>query len=307
MAEIARDPMYIGTVTGQCSTLFQGIFYSDGTLSLSREGVDSKIIMVHNCRVHLPSSSETSSSNLHILVLQEGKSVLQIGFTSLEQATTWYTLFARCLTIVPKAPTHVIIRKVWLIRHGHYLNAASTLHDNEQILSEMGKQQAERVGRYYLPHLLSIEKSVTIVHSSLTRAVQTANIMMSISPSEVSCYSDDLLQEGWPGQPYANGGCHEKSGDEESVRLEKAFHKWIVGNEDEEKNRIIVCHANIIRYFLCKSIGVDAAGHWGHLEVYHTGVSRVEVYSSGMTRVISMNETGHLPENLQTSTEDHLV
>ena len=94
--------------------------------------------------------------------------------------------------------------------------------------------------------------------------------------------------------------------------MEKAFQWFFDDSTDaqEENNEesycILVCHANLIRFFLCRALGVNPATTWGHFEVNHCGVTRIDVCANRPIKVVAVNETGHLPQSLITSSEDHL-
>lgn len=232
----------------------------------------------------------------------------------------------------PPKTKHVI-----LVRHGHYINAhARGAPDSQQVLSQMGRQQAEFTGTY-LEQLYArapTRHDITVFHSDMTRAVETAHaIGKDVGHCVLSATS--LLREGWPGRPYSNltpmsellPGAGGKAELErlDAERMELAFQTFFTQSsassrgrsgddggdddcEDEEQfsYQVVVCHANLIRFFLCRAMGVPPTGHWGHLEINHCGVSRVDVSEHRPLKILSVNETGHLPPSLITSSEDHL-
>uniref|UniRef100_K3WI23 Serine/threonine-protein phosphatase PGAM5, mitochondrial n=1 Tax=Globisporangium ultimum (strain ATCC 200006 / CBS 805.95 / DAOM BR144) TaxID=431595 RepID=K3WI23_GLOUD len=210
-----------------------------------------------------------------------------------------------------------------LVRHGHYINAhARYVSDSDQVLSQMGRQQAEFTGKY-LEQLYSrspTRHDMTIYHSDMTRAVETAT---SISKDFGNCTltSTRLLREGWPGRPYSShqaaSSQHEATNPEmdriDAERMELAFQTIFTPKSADEEDddeaysyQVIVCHANLIRFFLCRAMGIDPVGRWGHFEINHCGVTRIDVCENRPLKIISVNETGHLPHSLITSSEDHL-
>ncbi|KAG1711884.1 hypothetical protein DVH05_009124 [Phytophthora capsici] len=221
----------------------------------------------------------------------------------------------------PPRTKHII-----LVRHGHYINAhVPQASDSEQVLSQMGRQQAEMVGKCLgMAHnRIPTRHDTTIHHSDMTRAVETAGIIAT-NFGEVSLNSSPLLREGWPGTPYSTdpsvggarsngsfGGIEERSR-MDLERMEKAFNWFFLSSgeaqdeDDEESYCVLVCHANLIRFFLCRALGIDAANTWGHFEINHCGVTRIDVCANRPIKVIAVNETGHLPQSLITSSEDHL-
>ncbi|KAL4155126.1 hypothetical protein PRNP1_007239 [Phytophthora ramorum] len=217
-----------------------------------------------------------------------------------------------------------------LVRHGHYINAhVPQASDTQQVLSQMGRQQAELTGKHLgMAHnRVPTRHDVAIYHSDMTRAVETATII-SGNFSEVVLKPSPLLREGWPGTPYSTdfpvGGAAaarnnsaldamEERSRADVERMEKAFN-WFFsasGKPQEEEGEeesycILVCHANLIRFFLCRALGVSPSSTWGHFEINHCGVTRIDVCVNRPIKVIAVNETGHLPQSLITSSEDHL-
>ncbi|KAL3674356.1 hypothetical protein V7S43_000312 [Phytophthora oleae] len=221
----------------------------------------------------------------------------------------------------PPRTKHII-----LVRHGHYINAhVPQVSDSEQVLSQMGRQQAELAGKCLgMAHnRIPTRHDITIYHSDMTRAVETAAIIAT-NFGEVSLNPSALLREGWPGTPYSTdssvGGARSNSafgGMEERSRMDvermqKAFNWFFLSSgeaqdeDDEESYCVLVCHANLIRFFLCRALGIDAANTWGHFEINHCGVTRIDVCANRPIKVTAVNETGHLPQSLITSSEDHL-
>ena len=93
-----------------------------------------------------------------------------------------------------------------LERHGHYVNAyVSRASDTQQVLSQMGRQQAELTGKHLRAahNRVPTRHDVSIYHSDMTRAVETAGIIAS-DFGEVALSPSSLLREGWPGKPYSS-------------------------------------------------------------------------------------------------------
>ncbi|KAG6615181.1 putative phosphoglycerate mutase [Phytophthora cinnamomi] len=222
------------------------------------------------------------------------------------------------------------IKHFILVRHGHYINAhVPQASDSEQVLSQMGRQQAEFAGKCLgMAHnRIPTRHDVTIYHSDMTRAVETAGIIANHF-GEVSLNASPMLREGWPGTPYStdfpvggaaaaarNNSAFDTMQERSRVdveRMGKAFNWFFTDSgdaheeSDEESYCVLVCHANLIRFFLCRALGVDPANTWGHFEINHCGITRIDVCANRPLKVIAVNETGHLPQSLITSSEDHL-
>ncbi|DBA03571.1 TPA: hypothetical protein N0F65_011472, partial [Lagenidium giganteum] len=210
---------------------------------------------------------------------------------------------------IPPKTVHIV-----LVRHGHYINAHERhVSDAEQVLSQMGRQQAGCTAKY-LEQLYSrspTRRDITIYHSDMTRAVETATVIgEDFGACKLS--STPLLREGWPGQPFASTSNKPMAKSSYTSELEKrdlqrmesAFNTFFAPNdeEDDDRLRVLVCHANLIRYFICRAMGMSPVGMWGHFEINHCGVTRIDICEDRPVKVISINETGHLPHSLITIT-----
>lgn len=60
-------------------------------------------------------------------------------------------------------------------------------------------------------------------------------------------------------------------------------------------------HGNIIRYLICKTLGVDTLA-WRSMDIQQCGICVVEIRSKGTNRkmVLSHNDVGHIPKNQRT-------
>jgi serine/threonine-protein phosphatase PGAM5 len=66
-----------------------------------------------------------------------------------------------------------------------------------------------------------------------------------------------------------------------------------------ERHELLVCHGNVIRYLVTKSLGVDTKA-WLEMSVGHASLTVVRVEADGTFKVISVGDVGHIPPNLQT-------
>ncbi|KDO30926.1 hypothetical protein SPRG_04829 [Saprolegnia parasitica CBS 223.65] len=214
---------------------------------------------------------------------------------------------------VPPKMLHLI-----LIRHGHYVHA-HTKHarDSEKVLSHIGRQQAELVGQQLQAMSAPSRDDLLILHSDMRRAMETATIIGDFFPDcALSC--TPLLREGWPGNPSpTDANANVLSPKEQAIeddRLDAAYRALISTDVLDEAAslegphgcRVVVCHANLIRYFLCRALGISPVGVWGQFEINHCSITRLDIGSNGTCKVLSVNECGHLPTSLRTSSEDHL-
>ncbi|KAF0694089.1 Aste57867_15009 [Aphanomyces stellatus] len=225
---------------------------------------------------------------------------------------------------LPSVPPARVLHLV-LVRHGHYVNAhTKNAVDSDQVLSPIGRRQAALTGQH-LQQLYATAPSrdaLVLRHSDMERAVETATIIAACFPDTCDRVVTPLLREGWPGAPLPP---HDSASDHaaaaaveqasEDARLVRAFDQTFAVDDDDGGDaphhvdhafRMVVCHANVIRYFLCRAMGISAVGVWGHFEINHCGITRIAVTSGGACKILAVNECGHLPPSLRTSSEDHL-
>ncbi|GMF66070.1 unnamed protein product [Phytophthora lilii] len=177
-----------------------------------------------------------------------------------------------------------------------------------------------------------------VYHSGVRRAVETAERIGDAFPSgSLQLRENKLFREAWPGNPLPNGNRQQLAREKldnmvaDCARLKMAYRTTFrhlipqdleieerqLSEEDkkfyantfgvrstqtraQDRFRVIVCHANIIRWFVCKSLGVDPDGTWGRMRYNHCGVTAMEVDSVGNVQLTYMNQTGHLETNQLT-------
>ena len=164
-----------------------------------------------------------------------------------------------------------------LVRHGQYNLAGQT--DQENYLTELGRQQADVTGQRlallyarYLRRTDEAGQEVTdrnnfrLVKSTMTRATETANIILKHLPEDTQHSSCDLIREGPPCVPeppapaswITSLGAHEFY--QEGARIEAAYRRYFHRAEPEQENTsvdVLVCHGNVIRYFVCRALQLD--------------------------------------------------
>lgn len=63
---------------------------------------------------------------------------------------------------------------------------------------------------------------------------------------------------------------------------------------------IIVAHGNIIRFWVCKALGLPAAS-WLRFSVYNCSLTWLEVHHDGAMTLRMLGDVGHLPVQMATS------
>ncbi|NP_001291139.1 phosphoglycerate mutase family member 5 [Esox lucius] len=194
----------------------------------------------------------------------------------------------------PKATRHI-----FLIRHSQY-NLNGTM-DKERILTPLGREQAEYTGQRLAA--LGLKYDV-MVHSTMTRATETANIISKHLPDveKVSC---DLLREGSPVEPVPSISWKPDCAyHEDGARIEAAFRRYIHradAKQTEDSYEIIVCHANVIRYFVCRALQFPPEG-WLRLGLNNGSITWLTIRPSGRVGLRMMGDSGFMPPDKLTRT-----
>lgn len=196
----------------------------------------------------------------------------------------------------PKATRHIL-----LIRHSQYNLSGNG--DTERILTPLGREQAELTGQRLAA--LGLKYDV-LIHSSMTRATETAHIISKHIPG-VELVSCDLLREGAPIEPVPPV-THWKPDavqyHEDGARIEAAFRRYIHRADPKQKEdsyEIIVCHANVIRYFVCRALQFPPEG-WLRMGLNNGSITWLTIRPSGRVALRTLGDAGFMPPDKLTRT-----
>jgi len=82
-------------------------------------------------------------------------------------------------------------------------------------------------------------------------------------------------------------------------RLDRLFDQLFISSRARETHEIIVCHGNVIRYFVTRALGIDANG-WVNMRCSQASVTRIVVSSDTPRFVLeALNDLSHLPAHLR--------
>ncbi|XP_032371002.1 serine/threonine-protein phosphatase PGAM5, mitochondrial isoform X2 [Etheostoma spectabile] len=193
-------------------------------------------------------------------------------------------------------------RNILLIRHSQYILSGNS--DKERILTPLGREQAEFTGKRLAA--LGLKYDV-LVHSSMARATETANIISKhLSGLGVELVSCDLLREGAPIEPVPPV-THWKPDavyHEDGARIEAAFRRYIHradAKQKEDSYEIIVCHANVIRYFVCRALQFPPEG-WLRMGLNNGSITWLTIRPSGRVALRTLGDAGFMPPDKLTRT-----
>ena len=127
---------------------------------------------------------------------------------------------------------------IMLVRHGDY-QQWEYKEDNKK-LTPSGKLQAKEAGEA-LNRMKDLPPFRQILTSPMIRALESANIILELLPN-VTVTSDYELQEGNPD--------HLPTRD----RFDRVYANYFVPGQETTSTTLLICHANLIRYLLCRYV-----------------------------------------------------
>ncbi|KAK1806937.1 hypothetical protein P4O66_005420 [Electrophorus voltai] len=186
-------------------------------------------------------------------------------------------------------------RHIFLIRHSQYnLNGN---RDQEKTLTPLGREQAELTGQRLAA--LGLQYDV-LIHSSMARATETANIISRYLPGE----NRTVVTTQLPSELLTQTSTITNQYHEDGARIEAAFRRYIHRAEPKQKEdsyEIIVCHANVIRYFVCRALQFPPEG-WLRLGLNNGSITWLTIRPSGRVALRALGDSGFMPPDKVTRT-----
>jgi serine/threonine-protein phosphatase PGAM5 len=176
-----------------------------------------------------------------------------------------------------------------LVRHGQYAP------EDGGKLTELGREQALLTGQWIFAHLDGVRVHA-VWSSTLARARETAEIIArNVTRSKVRTVA--VLREGM----YSKVKGYDVPASEREEDRERADAAWsrFFRTSRADRLELLVCHGNLIRYLVCRALDVSVL-RWTRMNSSHCGMTRILVRDTGAVRVVSYNETAHLPPKLVT-------
>jgi serine/threonine-protein phosphatase PGAM5 len=192
-----------------------------------------------------------------------------------------------------QAPTGGV-RYLLFVRHGIY-DYDSTADDRTgNALNPLGREQARAVGERLRG--LGVAR-LRLLTSDFTRARETADTIGRVVG--LPAVRDTLLRECTPTQtpPATAPGAAEEAVACDSS-LARAWARYVVPAE-QDAHDVLVCHGNVIRWFVARALGLDAR-RWRGMDIGNASVTVIAVRPDGTTRLVAYSDVGHLAPRSQT-------
>jgi serine/threonine-protein phosphatase PGAM5 len=204
-------------------------------------------------------------------------------------------------TSAPAAPQPVTTppgtRTLYLIRHGLYDEDDPREEAVGKGLTEDGRTQARMTGARLAALGIPFD---TLWTSPFTRARETAAIIAQSLAGLTPRLAPDLAEctpTTWRNDIMAD----LEAGEAEAcvAQLERAFARFFVPSAAGDRNELLVCHGNVIRWLWCRALGVDTAA-WLGMAIANCSITVIQVKPDGASKLYLFGDASHLPVELQT-------
>lgn len=191
------------------------------------------------------------------------------------------------------------VRTVYLIRHGDYDSEDEADPFTGKELVPLGVAQARLVGSRLRG--MPVEFA-SLWSSTMTRARQTALVIGEEFP-DLEIQTSSLIGECTPPTWRRDVMEDETAADLAACtqQLEEAFPIFFAPSPEADRHDIVVCHGNVIRYFVTKALKVDTEA-WLGMSIANCSLTVITVEADGAMKVLSFSDSGHIPPNLTTRT-----
>jgi serine/threonine-protein phosphatase PGAM5 len=187
------------------------------------------------------------------------------------------------------------VRTIYLVRHGSYAPDPKINSEVGPPLTALGIVQSRLAGARLRAMPVVFD---SISSSTMTRARETAAAIREQLP-KAAAGSSALLSECTPPAFIELRGETEAMQAACRQRLDQAFAKYATPAVGADKHDVLVCHGNVIRYFVTKALGVDPRA-WMGMSVQHASITLIQVGPNGAFRVMAVGDAGHVPPSLQS-------
>nr|CAB3264803.1 serine/threonine-protein phosphatase PGAM5, mitochondrial-like [Phallusia mammillata] len=222
---------------------------------------------------------------------------LKTAHAAVSEASKWDNDWDKRACDKSTATRHII-----LIRHGQYNLAGKG--DEERYLTSLGKEQASLTGLRLKE--LGLDKKLNLVtYSTMTRAKETCDLIYKQLDAPITLEKSDLLREGAPIEPdppTPHWAPDPKTFFIDSARIETAFRHFMHRADPDQKDdsyEILVCHANVIRFFVCRALQIPPEA-WLRISLRHASITSLSIRPNGKVSLKCLGDSGHLPPDKLT-------
>lgn len=188
-------------------------------------------------------------------------------------------------------------RIIYLVRHGQYVSDKTIDERIGPGISPLGSAQANLAGARLAALQIKFDSYYV---SPMQRARDTASVMGRNFPESKFGVVDDLA-ECTPPTRDMKIMAEEKPEDLAACKaaLDRVFAAYFKPSQGREKTELFVCHGNVIRYLVTRSLGVDPIA-WLSMSVGHASITKIRIEADGRFKVIAVGDVGHFPPAMLT-------
>ncbi|KAF1655303.1 Serine/threonine-protein phosphatase PGAM5, mitochondrial, partial [Eudyptes chrysocome] len=164
-----------------------------------------------------------------------------------------------------------------------------------------GREQAELTGHRLASLGIKFDQ---IIHSSMTRATETTEIISKHLPGKPRAARRAQVPRHRPSAPDPAAGREELQYYEDGARIEAAFRNFIHradAKQEEDSYEIFVCHANVIRYIVCRALQFPPEG-WLRMSLNNGSITHLVIRPNGRVALRTLGDTGFMPPDKITRT-----
>jgi broad specificity phosphatase PhoE len=188
------------------------------------------------------------------------------------------------------------VRYLYLVRHGIYDRDSTADDVTGNGLNALGRDQAVLAGE----RLAHLPVPITaLVSSHYRRAAETADEIGKLL--HLQARRDTMLHECTPWSSRADilKNLTKEEADAAEAQLERAWSAYVRPATGADERWVLVAHGNVIRWFVCKALGVDTK-QWGQMDIGNGSITTLAVRPDGTVRLVMFSDVGHLPIAKQT-------
>lgn len=91
---------------------------------------------------------------------------------------------------------------------------------------------------------------------------------------------------------------------QEGARIEAGFRAHFhraPPSQESETYTLMVCHANVIRYFVCRALQLPPEA-WLRFNLHNASISWLSIFPNGKVALRLLGDCGHMPKDFVTRT-----
>ena len=203
-----------------------------------------------------------------------------------------FTLLSLSVAVVFSAPSEPATHTLFLIRHGIYEPQKDVDERTGNALTPLGREQAADVAARLAGLPLKFD---SVTSSEFARAKETGDIIAA--RLGLPCARDALLNETSPTRADQPPKAEQTTAD---FQLTQAWaHYGAPITSGAAVHELLVCHGNVIRWFVCRALGTDTKS-WGNMEIANCSITVIQIRADGTVRLQIFNDASHIPLDKQT-------